>query len=64
MPSRCAEHLQFAMAVRDADRADVVALGEQQFENHLAVSLSALGESVVTSIPSSTRVTHAGSSLF
>ena len=37
MPWLQAQRLQFAMAVGDADGADVVALGEQQFQGHAAV---------------------------
>ena len=36
------EGLQLAVPVRDADRADVVALREQQFENVAAVALEPL----------------------
>ncbi len=35
--------LQFAVAVGDADRADVVALGEEQFENGAAMLFEPLG---------------------
>jgi hypothetical protein len=37
------QRLQFAMAVGDADRADVVALGEEQLENRVPVLSQALG---------------------
>ena len=43
MPRLLRQHLQLAVAVRDADRADVIALGEEQFEDHPAVVLQALG---------------------
>ena len=35
--------LQLAMAVRDTDRADMVALGKEQFENRAAMLLEPLG---------------------
>ena len=38
-----AKRLQFAMAVGDADRADMVAFGEEQLEDGTAVLLEALG---------------------
>ncbi len=38
-----AEHLHLAVPVRDAHRADVIALGKKQFENHPPVILQALG---------------------
>jgi Ca2+-binding RTX toxin-like protein len=37
------EGLKLAVAVRDADRADVVALGEEQFENVAAILLQTFG---------------------
>ena len=37
------QRLQFAVAVGDADRADVIALGEEQLENHAAMLLQPLG---------------------
>ena len=39
MPDRIAKVLQLAVAVGHADRADVVALGEQQLDDHPAVRL-------------------------
>ena len=57
------QRLQLAVAVGDADRADVVALGEQQFEDRSCGSCRSRSELVVTSIPSSTRVTQAGKQL-
>ena len=38
--------LQFAVAVRHADRANVVALGEQQFQDRAAMLLQPLGVGV------------------
>ncbi len=37
------QHLHLAVTVRDADRADMIALGEQQLKDHAAVVLQALG---------------------
>ncbi len=37
------QRLQFAMAVGDADRADVIALGEEHLQDVLAIVLQALG---------------------
>ena len=37
MPWRIGQRLQFAMAVGHAHGADVIALGEQQFQRHAAV---------------------------
>ena len=50
------------MAVGDADGADVVALGEEELEDHQAVLVQALAV-VLTSMPSATLVVQAGRSL-
>ena len=55
--------LQLAVAVGDADRADVVAFGEEQFHECPAVLLASRSVFVLTSMPSSTFVMQAGSSL-
>ena len=34
------QHLHLAVAVGDADRADVIALGEEQLQNHAAVQVA------------------------
>ena len=54
------QRLQLAVPGRDAHRADVVALGEQQLERDLAVR-SSCGEVVATAWPSCTGVVQAGS---
>ena len=56
------EGLEFAMAVGDAHRADMVALGEQQF-SVIRRYLRRRSLSVLMSMPSATLVVQAGSSL-
>ena len=43
MPETLRQRLQIAVAVRHADRADVIALGEEQFQDHAAVVGQPLG---------------------
>ena len=56
--------LQFAGAVRHADRADVIALGQQQLDDQLALATAAVGVSVRTTMPSSTGVRQEACSFF
>ena len=63
MPTRDGQVLQLAVAVGHADRADVIALGEEQLDDHPAVFAEAFGVSVWTSMPSCTVVTQAGCKL-
>ena len=53
--------LQLAVAVRNADRADMIALDEQQLERDASVAPAASASSVVTDMPSCTGVVQAGS---
>ena len=57
------QRLQLAVAVRHAHRADVVALREEQLEDHPRGTRPASELAVRTTMPSATRVTQAGKSL-
>ena len=54
--------LQLAVAVGHAHGADVVALRQQQLQDHRAGSSTSFGVDVRTTIPSPARVTQAGNS--